>query len=183
MENLDRAIAEFNTRADADGWMQFCDPAGSFVLRDCEALIDIWHSARGDRDLPCRDDLTARALKPFLPRLAMVERVQIDPPRFRFRVVGTKVTQTLSERTGQSFDHESATPEQTQRWTHWAILSLAAKTPLRFPIRLHKKIVGEELSLPLADKNGEPRFILSYGAYEPTRDWSVREALALAEAS
>ena len=175
MENPDAAIAQFNARAKAGGWLQFCDPANAFVLRDCDTLVALWDWARGDRALPARDDLPVRVLKPYLPRLLMVECLQKTPPLMKFRLVGTIVTQTLTERTGQSFDHESATAEQTERWTQSALLSLAICKPLRFPIGTARAILGETLSLPLADDNGEPRFVLVYGRYEPTRDWNARE--------
>lgn len=176
MDNIDDPIAHFNARAEANGWVQFCDPGNAFVMRECEELIELWNWARGERDLPARDDLPVRALKPYLQRLAIAERIENDPPRFKFRLVGTAMTQSLSERTGQTFDHESATTEQTQRWTHTSLLSLTMKKPLRFPIVMQRLTIGEMLLLPLADDAGEPRFVLAYGRYEPTRDWSRRDA-------
>ena len=178
MEDFDEAVAQFNARAQANGWVQFCDPANAFVLRDCVDLTALWMSARGGNAIPFRDSLAVRALKPYLPRLAMVELLQKHPPRLKFRLVGTVITQTLSERTGQYFDHESASAEQTERWTHSSLLTLASGRPLRLPICMQRAIVGEMLSMPLADENGEPRFVLAYGRFEPTRDWSVPESAA-----
>lgn len=183
MDNIDSAIAQFNALAEERGWVQYCDPSNAFVMRECEELIELWNWARGERKLPCRDDLPARTLKPYLPRLSLVERIQDDPPRFKFRLVGTIMTRSLSERTGQAFDHESATPEQTERWTESTLLSLAVKQPLRFPIVIERHMVGEMLLLPLADEAGEPRFVICYGRYEPMRDWSQREARSFAAAS
>ena len=183
MDNADDPIAQFNARAEASGWLQICDPSNDFVMRECEELIELWNWARGERDLPARDDLPARALKPYLPRLAIAERVENDPPRFKFRLVGTIMTQTLNERTGQTFDHESATAEQTARWTNTSLLALTMKQPLRFPIIMQRRTIGEMLLLPLADDAGAPRFVLAYGRYEPTRDWNRREARSFASAS
>ncbi|MGN6149578.1 MAG: PAS domain-containing protein [Rhizomicrobium sp.] len=181
MDIREQAIAQFNAQAEAKGWLQYCDPANDFVMRECEELIELWNWARGDRDLPARDDLPARTLKPYLPRLSLVERIENDPPRFKFRLVGTVMTRSLSERTGQAFDHESATQEQTDRWTESTLLSLTVKQPLRFPTVVQRHMVGEMLLLPLADETGEPRFVIAYGRYEPTRDWSVREASVRAQ--
>jgi hypothetical protein len=182
MEIREQAIAQFNAQAKAKGWLQYCDPDNAFIMRECEELIELWNWARAGRDLPFRDDLPVRALKPYLPRLAMAELIGKEPPRFKFRLVGTIMTRTLSERTGQTFDHESATPEQTERWTGTSLLTLATKTPMRFPIVIQKLTVGEMLLLPLADETGEPRFVMAHGRYEPSRDWSVRESSIRAQA-
>jgi hypothetical protein len=181
MDIREQAIAHFNAQATEKGWLQYCDPSGAFVMRECEELIELWNWARGDRELPFRDDLPVRALKPYLPRLAMAELVAKDPPRFKFRLVGTILTRTLSERTGQTFDHETATQEQTERWTHTSLLAIETRTPLRFPIVIQKLIVGEMLLLPLADETGEARFVMAHGRYEPSRDWSMPEASVRAQ--
>ena len=73
MEIREQAIAQFNAQAKAKGWLQYCDPDNAFIMRECEELIELWNWARGERDLPFRDDLPVRALKPYLPRLAMAE--------------------------------------------------------------------------------------------------------------
>lgn len=171
----DDAIAQFNRRAREGHWIQYCDPENAFVLEDCEKLATLWLSARGTNAIPTRDALTARALKPFLPRLVLVEMEQRAPPVLRFRLVGTVITQTLEERTGQRFDHEKTTEEQRERWTQSCLLTLELGRPLRFPMRIQRAIVGEMLAMPLAGEKGEPRFVLAYGRYEPSRDWSVRE--------
>ena len=178
MPAVERAIHDFNECAKARGWVQLCDPTNAFVTCECRELIAIWDAARHGRTLPARDDLGVRALKPYLPRLVLVEREGNEPSRFRFRLVGTIVTQTLSERTGQSFDHETASEEQKERWTESCRLALFAQRPLRFSMLSARKIVGELLMLPLSGASGKPRFVLGYGRYEPMRDWSVREALA-----
>jgi len=48
---------------------------------------------------------------------------------------------------------------------------------------MQRHMVGEMLLLPLADETGTPRFVIAYGRYEPTRDWSVREPRSFAPAS
>lgn len=183
MESREQAIAQFNAQAKDRGWLQYCDPDNAFVMRECEELIELWNWARGTEEIPSRDALPVRALKPYLPRLAMVEQIRNDPPQFRYRLVGTIVTRTLSERTGQTFDHESATQEQKERWTCSSLLSLQIKAPLRFPVVIQKTVVGEMLLLPFADQTGAPRFVMAHGRYEPSRDWSVREPCVRARAS
>jgi hypothetical protein len=176
-ENL---IEQFNLRAKAKAWLQFCDPDNDFSLGECAELSALWHRTRNRRDIPRRSDLTPQLLKPYLSRLVLVEMVDGDQPSFRFRIVGTTVTNTLSERTGQGFDHHTATAEQTERWTNSALLSLQVLTPLRFPIVIAGRMVGETISLPLANDKDEPRFVLVYGRYEPQRDWNAAVSAALA---
>ncbi|HEY4116053.1 MAG TPA: PAS domain-containing protein [Rhizomicrobium sp.] len=166
-------IRQFNLRAKARAWLQFCDPDNGFVLDECAALSDLWHNTRNGGPLPRRSDLTPQLLKPYLSRLALVEMVEREPPAFRFRLVGTTVTNSLSERTGQGFDHESATAEQTERWTNSTLLSLQVLKPLRFPIVIAGRMVGETVLLPLADDDDQPRFVLAYGRYEPQRNWNA----------
>jgi len=172
MDAPDKIIDQFNRRAETRGWLQFCDPSNSFILSDCEELTVLWHKMRKGMLIPRRGDFCPRLLKPYLSRLVLVERVENAPPAFRFRLVGTVVTDTLSERTGQDFHHPTATAEQTERWTHSALLSLQVLKPLRFPIVTNDTIVGETVSLPLADDANEPRFVLVYGRYEPGRNWT-----------
>ena len=182
MDTFDAAVAQFNAHAKEKGWLQVCDPASEFVTRECDDLIALWEWARAGRELPMRDDLPARTLKPYLPRLAIAELVARDPPQFKFRLVGTTITRTLGERTGQTFDHESATAEQTERWTESSLLTLRAKKPMRFPVVIQGAVVGEMLTLPLADADGVPRFVLAYGRYEPNRNWDVIESRVRATA-
>ena len=174
MQGLDKAVAEFNARAAREGWDQYCDPANGFVMPECFELAALWTRLTADGALPKRDAFTARMLKPYLARLAMVELLEQEPPRLRFRLIGTTLTGTLSERTGQHFDDKSATPQQTARWTQSALLTLAARQPMRFYMAGEAAVFGEMLTLPLADANGAPRFVLAYGKYDPTRDWSRR---------
>lgn len=176
MGGLDAEIARFNARAQENGWLQICDPANAFVTRECGDLVELWEWARAGREMPFRDDLPVRTLKPYLPRLTMAEMVARDPPQFKFRLVGTYITRTLGERTGQAFDHQSATAEQTERWTQSSLLTLEAKKPMRFPLVIQGSVVGEMLALPLADSDGTPRYVLAYGRYEPARNWDISES-------
>jgi hypothetical protein len=176
-------IEQFNLRAKAKAWLQFCDPDNGFVLDECAELSELWHNTRNGRAIPRRGDLTPKLLKPYLSRLVLVEMAETDPPAFRFRLVGTTVTNSLSERTGQGFDHHTATAEQTERWTNSTLLSLQVLRPLRFPIVIAGRMVGETISLPLANDQDEPRFVLAYGRYEPQRNWNARVSAPLAAAA
>ncbi len=176
MGDFEHGAAQFNAEVERHGWGQFCDPAGAFILPECRQLAALWSAAAPDGGIPPRTVMTPRRLKPYLPRLILVERVQETPPRLRFRLIGTLITNTLSERTGKYFDDPGASPQQTARWTQSALLTLGARRPARFFMGTRSHVTGEMLCLPLAGEDGTPRFVLAYGCYDPLRDWSVPDA-------
>ena len=180
MSDFESAAAQFNAEVERHGWGQFCDPTNGFLLPECRDLAALWTEAAPPGGLPCRDAMTARKLKPYLARLILVEQTLDTPPRLRFRLIGTLITNTLSERTGKYFDDPSATPQQTARWTKSAQLALAARRPLRFVMRNQNAVTGEMVCLPLADENGLPRYVLAYGCYDPLRDWTASAEPAVA---
>ena len=55
------------------------------------AVYAYWDSKRNGRAMPSRADIEPADLKPFLPQLVLLDVVG-DPPRFRYRLVGTEVT-------------------------------------------------------------------------------------------
>ena len=178
MSDFDSAAAHFNAEVERHGWGQFCDPTNAFLLPECRELAALWTAAVPAGGIPGRDAMTPRKLKPYLPRLILVELVQETPPRLRFRLVGTLITNTLSERTGKFFDDPGASPQQTARWTQSTLLALGAGRPLRFVMRTQSAVTGEMVCLPLAGEDGKPRFVLAYGCYDPLRDWNETKVVA-----
>jgi hypothetical protein len=71
-----------------DGDLVFGDGPDQEKLR---AIYTYWNSKRGDREMPSRADLDPADLKPHLPQLVLLD-VELDPLRFRYRLVGTEVT-------------------------------------------------------------------------------------------
>jgi hypothetical protein len=72
------------------------------------AIYAYWDGKRRGRSMPSRTDIDPLELKPFLPQLVLLD-VEGDPPRFRYRLVGTEVTQvrrglTKSDPTGKFVD-------------------------------------------------------------------------------
>ena len=183
MNDFAAAAAQFNAEVERNGWGQFCDPANDFILPECRELAALWSEAAPPGGVPSRDAMTARKLKPYLARLILVEQTQQTPPRLRFRLVGTLITHTLTERTGKYFDDPGATPEQTARWTKSMLLTFLARRPLRFFMCGQNSVTGEMVCMPLADENGRERLVLGYGCYDPLRDWSVQGVPAVARIS
>ncbi len=183
MSDFESAAAQFNAEVERNGWGQSCDPSNGFFLRECRDLAALWADAAPPGGIPPRDAMTPRKLKPYLTRLILAERTLDTPPRLRFRLVGTLIGNTLTDRTGKYFDDPSATAEQTTRWTKSALLTFCARHPLRFVMRSQNSVTGEMVCMPLADEDGRDRFILSYGYYDPLRNWSVQEAPTIARIS
>jgi hypothetical protein len=53
-------------------------------------LLAYWNDKRGTRAMPARADIDPLDVPPILPNIVLVD-VTGDPPRFRFRVVGTDI--------------------------------------------------------------------------------------------
>lgn len=122
--------------------------------------------------MPSRSDITPRDLKDHLRNVLMFERISKDPPRYRWRVVGSSLTSILGENTGKTFE-ESIAPEHLPRWVECCNLMLACEQPLRFLGRVHiegrEYLDAENLYVPLANDNGEPTFLLGLCRYTPRR--------------
>jgi hypothetical protein len=168
------AVAAFNAQAQAQGWEQVCDPSLSFEHPDFAAVLALWKSHAQGRALPARTDMSARLLKIYLPHIALKERVQENPSRYRWRLTGTRVAQIIGERAGK-FADEDAPPQLVARWCASCDLILAACTPLRFVGRVlanNKDYLSSDLLfMPLADAQGAPRFVMGFGHYSANRSW------------
>ncbi len=179
-----RAAADaYNAQSEAGGWEQFCDPELAFTHRDYASVIGLWKAQAGARAIPARADMTARVLKTFLPNVALKERVETNPSRYRWRLMGTRVAQIIGERTGK-FADENAAPRLAARAIASCDMTLDMATPLRFVGRVLARdkdhMASETLYLPLADEEGNARFVLGFGYYSAAQNW--RETLAPATA-
>jgi hypothetical protein len=163
-----KAVAAFNALSEREGWDQHCDSALAFDHSDFPRMLAIWQEQAAGKPMPARSSMTPRALKDFLPRVAINERTSVDPPRFTWRLMGTHVAQVLGERTGKFID-EDAPPRQVARWNASLDMVLRTVRPLRFAGRVlvngKTYLTSELLFMPLADDAGAPRFVLGFGHY------------------
>lgn len=161
-------VAAFNALSARENWEQQCDPALAFVHPDFRTMLNIWQAQAAGKPMPARASMTPRALKGFLPRVAINERASFDPPRFTWRLMGTKIAQVLGERTGKYID-EDAPPRQVARWNASLDLTLRCARPMRFCGRVLANnktyLASELLFMPLADDAGEARFVMGFGHY------------------
>jgi len=80
------------------------DPALAFDRFELRDLLGIWDARRQGRRMPARADLDPFDLKEHLGHLFLVD-VERDPIRFRYRLVGTKITNIVRrDVTGRYFE-------------------------------------------------------------------------------
>lgn len=144
-------------RAQADYSVDLSSP----VLRD---LLGYWRSLTADARIPTRADVDPQAMRPWLPHVMLVD-VQFAPRRFRWRLIGTHVTQTLGrDVTGRWFDELYDPPILTgmcEAYSH----SVDRRAPVRFTGRAdfaHKTHVAfESLHMPLVDAGDRVNMLLA----------------------
>ena len=81
-----------------------CDPGLAFERPELKALLEIWEARRRGRLLPSRADFDPLDLKPHLGHLLLTD-VERAPLRFRYRLLGTTITEILRrDATGRYFE-------------------------------------------------------------------------------
>jgi hypothetical protein len=67
--------------------------------------LSVWREKAGDHSWPRREDMTPRAMKNFLPRLAIFDVVKLpDRTRYRARLAGSWFEQRVVPMTGKFID-------------------------------------------------------------------------------
>ncbi len=80
------------------------DPSLGFERPELKDLLDIWNALRHGRRMPARPNLDPFAVKSHLGNLFLVD-VEREPLRFRYRLVGTKITNAVRrDVTGRYFE-------------------------------------------------------------------------------
>lgn len=164
------AVKALNQRAARENWHHYCDPTLAFS-NDCYgAFIDLWRTRAAGRTMPARSDMTARDLKDFLRNIVIFERIGRNPSRYRWRLIGTSVTEVAGHHTGKTFE-ETIPEEHRPRWLECFDLVLDGGQPMRFLGRVHLKgreyLDAENLFVPLANEEGEPTFAMGFCRYTP----------------
>jgi hypothetical protein len=173
------AARALNQKATREQWYHICDPTLAFRDPIHNELLNLWRTKAGDRKMPKRSDMTLRDLKGVLRHLLILERVDQNPSKFRFRLVGTGLTAMAGELTGKTIE-EVVPPEHLARWIECCDLVLEGGQPLRFLGRVHLQgkeyLNAENLYVPLANDNDEPAFAMAMCRYTPRdtdaeQDW------------
>lgn len=95
-------LKAFNERAKALGWTFTCGPARGFDHPALSAALALWREKAKGRTMPARADMTARAMKPYMPHMSLIERVGTGKSaRYRVRLHGTALASYAGDKTGQ----------------------------------------------------------------------------------
>jgi hypothetical protein len=98
------------------------------------------------------------------------ERIERNPSRYRWRLIGTGITEITGHHTGKTFE-ETVPEEHRPRWIDCFDLVLDGGQPMRFLGRVHLQgreyLYAENLFVPLADDKGEPAFAMGFCRYTP----------------
>jgi hypothetical protein len=175
--NIQAAVRALNQQYAQQGWHYFCDPGLAFSDSFYDSLLATWHLKAGDRDMPARSQITPRDLKDVLRNIVVFEREAKHPSHFRWRVIGTGITDVLGHNTGKTFE-ETIPQELLARWIEVGDLVLDGGQPLRFLGRVHLRgreyLDAEHLYVPLANDGGLPTFIMGLCRYMPRRSEDER---------
>jgi hypothetical protein len=170
--NLLTATKEFNRRAAREKWYYHCDPTLAFSDSYYDPLLALWREKCNGRAMPRRSDFTPRDLKDILRNLVIFERGKTQPSQYRWRVIGTAITQILGHHTGKTFA-ETLSPDHVARWVASYDMILDGGQPLRFLGHVHLKgreyLDAEHCYVPLANDKDEPVFILGLCRYTSRR--------------
>ena len=79
------ALNALNARAKAAGWGIAASPPKGFEHPRLNDVCALWHDKATRRDMPARADMTARAMKPFMPQMTLIERAR-DSGKARYRI-------------------------------------------------------------------------------------------------
>jgi hypothetical protein len=167
--NVIAAANAFNETAVRQNWGQSCDPSLAFSDSSYTKFLAVWRDKAGDRSMPSRSQMTARDLKDFLRDILLVQReTENGVTHYRWRLIGTNLTQIFGHQTGKFLD-ESLAPEHLARWNHVCGMILESAQPWRFLGHVHiqdrEYLDAENLYVPLADDNGVPTFVMGFCRY------------------
>jgi hypothetical protein len=171
LAQVSSAADEFNARAERENWSTICDEKLSFDSPKLAELREVWRAVRGAREMPKREDFTARILGKHLQRLTFVECVRENGARrYRFRLFGSGLAQYIGDSTGKYL--EEVVPETfIASWLATYDLVMETRKPMRFLSRFRAShldhVAAECLVAPLAGEGSEPWGLMVSVVYSP----------------
>ena len=120
------------------------------------SLLEIWRDASPAGQLPQRSDISPRHIGRHLPHVVLVD-VEGEPPRYRWRLIGTHITQAMGrDSTGRWLD-ELYLPEAMAEVETAFGLSLEHRAAIRFTGTFafagKSYFSFESVNLPLVDRH------------------------------
>ena len=167
-------LKAFNDRAKAAGWPFRCSPAEGFERPQLAAALALWQEKAAGRAMPQRADLTARAMKPFLTQMSLLERVLADGrQRYRLRIHGTALARYSIDGTGK-FLEEVVLGDRIHGYIALYDTLIEARVPLRVVSNYQAPeidyLTGETLLAPLSVPASGTPLILSVTYAKPRND-------------
>lgn len=164
-------IEAFNASAQTKRWPIRFEHAQSFQHAKLNRLLALWKE-EAEGGVPERSLFDAKALKPFLPNVTIIERERVgESASYRFRLIGTEIARLFGEKTGERLE-DAVPPSFVERWSSAYETVLKARRPLRVETRFELPQVsyldGETFFAPLRSKSGEIELILA-ATYLSTR--------------
>jgi hypothetical protein len=174
----------FNDRAQAAGWSFTCAPAQDFENAPLAGVLEVWRAKAQDRPMPCRADMTARAMKPYLTHMSLLERVLASgAPRYRIRLHGSTLARYAGDSTGK-FLEDSVSPERLESYTALYDTALALRAPMRVVSYYQAPeidyLMGESLLAPLSVPGGDMPMLLSVTYTKPRPEFTRASFAAFA---
>ncbi|HEX4302557.1 MAG TPA: PAS domain-containing protein [Rhizomicrobium sp.] len=175
-------MTAFNSRAKGLGWAFTCGLARDFEHAELTAAHAVWRDKAAGRTMPCRADLTARSMKPFLTHMSLLERVAAGgTPRYRVRLHGSTLARYSGDSTGK-FLEDCISPERIESFIALYDTAMAMRTPLRVVSHYQAPeidyLMGESLLAPLAMPVGDTPMLLSVTYAKPRADFSRTPVIA-----
>jgi hypothetical protein len=149
---------------EVDDWPIVCDPKLNFVTPQLREVLDLWQARREGRTMPSRQEFTLHDLKNVAPNMALIDFVQGDVPRFRFRLVGSYIERFMAPAQGKFLD-EAFPAKFVRKWgTLWQT-AINDRKPLRLFCRVEfnnqQFKIAETLLLPLASDGETPDMVMN----------------------
>jgi hypothetical protein len=169
---LQREVLDaINARAQDAGWSFFLAPARDFEHPSLTAVLALWRDKAAGRAMPLRSDMTARAMKPFLTNMSLLERVETSTGRhYRVRLHGSTLAGYSGDTTGKYLE-DFVPPEQLGGYLGLYDTVLRLKVPLRVVSQYQAPqidyLTGESLLAPLAVVGSTTPQILSVTYAKP----------------
>jgi len=154
-------VKTFNARAEKNGWACTIDPTLSFTRSKLAMVSKLWRDRAGPSRIPARADFDARSLKPVLPNITLLERVQ---GRYRLRLHGTALTRYAGDHTGR-FIEDMIPSGLAEGYVALYDFVLREERPLRvlwdYQMPEIAYLQGESFVAPLRAKDDRTTIVLS----------------------
>ena len=137
----------------------------AFEQPELNQLRDVWYEKAAGRPIPYRSDFDARALKPVLRNIVILQQV-LDGVlvRYRIRLMGSELTRLVGEGTGRFLD-ECVRPEAVPLWRAAYDAVMGAQAPLRIHTQYEAHrvnyLTSESFNAPMLDADGNASLLLS----------------------